>query len=345
MHRFIRHQRALPALALVSLTLAACGSGGTTSGTTLPAVISVTPVNGAKGVTADTSIVVTFSTPMDQATTQSAYQSGDLPASGVTFSWNDSSTVMTVKPTSPLVYARSDSFAAAAKSYNFSLTGVATDQQGNRLPLTNSVFSTLRDITATVPGVPALDGEIARTGNTYDGLGNGMSFRIGDTATNGGIRGFLTFDLSGIPTDLGTAPIGATLNLTRNFTQGSPYSALNPCIPSNVIVCAGPYVPMNLAPIAFGSELLIGMSSNYAAPVLHDLGAIASITSSDSLKTSVLVAVQDDLTHRVARGNRSQYRLSFPLESNKDNVSDVVSVYSGQGGSKAPFLNVEYQLP
>jgi hypothetical protein len=71
-----------------------------------PVVVSVSPANGTTGVSANTTIVVTFSKPMDRALTQAAYQSTDLPTANVTFTWDVSDTVMTIKPNAALEYAK-----------------------------------------------------------------------------------------------------------------------------------------------------------------------------------------------------------------------------------------------
>ena len=104
-----------------------------------PTVVSVSPADGSIGVTADAKIIVTFSKPMDQAATQAAYQSADLPSTGVTFDWNAAATEMTVKPNAPLIYATgSDPNAVVAKAYAFRLTSTAKDKTGNALVEVNS---------------------------------------------------------------------------------------------------------------------------------------------------------------------------------------------------------------
>jgi hypothetical protein len=52
-----------------------------------PSIVSVTPTDGAVGVSNEQPIVVTFSTPMDRQATERAYQSEGIPSSSVSFSW------------------------------------------------------------------------------------------------------------------------------------------------------------------------------------------------------------------------------------------------------------------
>ncbi|OLV20020.1 Ig-like domain-containing protein [Deinococcus marmoris] len=342
-------QSPLPAvsvLVLLSLTLASCATGGGSGGTpdTPPTVISVSPANGARGVKSDARIVVTFSKAMDQAATQAAYQSADLPGTAVTFAWSAGDTVLSIQPNTLLTYAQGSSFTAVAKRYDFSLTGTAKDKAGKTLGLTTSGFTTLRDITVALPIVAALDGEEYRVGSNFASVLNAPVIHVGDTLGGGGIRGLLTFDLSAIPADIAAAPLAATLKLRKNVVDGDPYTALNPCIPTKTSPCASLFVPVTLEHVNFGTALLVGAA--YNTPALHELGAIDShsVPQNTEVKASVLVAVQDDLANRVLRDNRSQYRLSFPKESNGDSSPDTVAFAAGESGTP-PSIAVEYRVP
>ena len=153
----------IAALLTLTLSLAACGGGGTPTptpqpqpqpgpDTTPPSIVSITPASGATGIAKNADIVITFSEKMNQAATQAAYQSTDLPASGVTFNWNADGTVLTINPNADLAYT------AAGKTYSFSLSTTATDVAGNALPATTSSFKTFKQITTTINSTAALDG-------------------------------------------------------------------------------------------------------------------------------------------------------------------------------------------
>ncbi|WP_309571825.1 Ig-like domain-containing protein [Deinococcus sp.] len=331
-------------LALIGLTLAACNTDGASTPSTAPSVVSISPANGERGVLADASIVVTFSKAMDQAATQAAYRSADLSAAAVTFAWNTDSTVLSIQPNAPLAVAHGSSFTLPAKRYEFSLTGTAKDKAGTTLGLTNSGFTTLRNITVVLPSVPALDGEEYREGSSFVTVLNAPVLYVGDTLNNGGILGLLTFDLSAIPADLAATPVGATLKVRKAFVDGDPYTALNPCVPTKTSPCISLFVPVTLEHVNYGTALFPGAA--YSTPALHTLGAIDSVSvpQNTEVKASVLVAVQDDLANRVLRESRSQYRLSFPKESDGDSYPDVVAFAAGESGTP-PSLAVEYQIP
>lgn len=92
----------LLASVLIVLALAGCGLSSTTPAptptpttpttptpepdTTPPTVVSISPANGATAIESDANIIITFSEGMDQAATEAAYQSADLPTSEVSFS-------------------------------------------------------------------------------------------------------------------------------------------------------------------------------------------------------------------------------------------------------------------
>ena len=153
--------------------------------TTAPSIVSITPASGATGVAKSANIVVTFSEKMNQAATQLAYQSSDLPASGVTFNWNAAGTAMTIDPNVDLLYT------STGKTYTFGLTTTATDIAGNALPATSS-FKTFRQITTSITSTPALDGWVRP-----DGLVDTTSeLRIGDSGdvSNATYRSCLRFE-------------------------------------------------------------------------------------------------------------------------------------------------------
>jgi Bacterial Ig-like domain len=303
-----------------------------------PTVVSVIPANSATGVSADAQIVVTFSKPMDQAVTQVAYQSADLPAVGVTFDWNAAGTEMTIKPNAPLEYTKGTNTGVVAKNYEFKLTSTAKDKSGLTLvPLTSS-FKTLRDITATLSSDPNLDGYVQSDGFADS---SDTALYVGDKADNVGLRGFLSFDLSALPAGVDSGLLSAILKVGKykdstfpNATSGSPFSlATNPARLDQ----------MDLDHVAYGSSL---DSGDYNTNSIALIGAIDSfdlrgipVTQADALS-----AVRDDLTHSAARGNRSQYRLSLFKPTNSDGVADFI-IYGSASVAPKPSLILEYLIP
>ena len=116
--------------------------------TTAPTVVSITPTNGAKGISKESNVVIAFSERMDPTKTLAAYSSTDLPAASVTFTWSTDGTRLTIDPKADLTYqADTAPSTAQAKSYAFSIATSAADSAGNTLATAfTSRFSTLRRV-------------------------------------------------------------------------------------------------------------------------------------------------------------------------------------------------------
>lgn len=288
--------------------------------TTPPTLLAVSPSNGATGVAKDTTITLTFSEPMKKAETQAAYQSGSpgLRPGEVSFEWNTGGTVLTIQPNAPLGYASgTDPDATPALGYAFNLTDAATDLAGNKLAPLASEFKTLRQITARVPGDPAQDGNVE--GSTVNS--GGFDLKLSTTS-----RGFLGFDLSGLPTILqAQSLVGASLRINAQF----------PIVFSTEVV--------ELEHVLYGATLT---ASAATVSALRNLGNLAQEPPVENgWKTAdVLTAVRDDLTNRLSRGNRSQYRLRctgctvifYAVEA---------ATSGGDARFKVPELVLEYLLP
>ena len=311
-----------------------------------PTVVSISPANAATGVRADAKIIVTFSQPMDQAATQAAYQSSDLPASSVGFTWDASSTVLTVKPNAPLEYAKGTTISIEPKSYAFTLTGAAKDKSGSPFVTLTSSFTTLREITLSLPSQEKLDGSIVFTDAGHSKID---LLIVGDDFYNFRYRSFLSFDLSGVPNVPSSSNLlRATLRLFKNRREGDPYLNLNPstCDGTGTVQC-DQYTTLNLDHVNYGLSL---DQTDFYTPTLAVLGAIDNlyVVVKSYVQADVLSAVRDDLANRTTRENRSQYRLSFPLLTNSDNNNDLIQfanenpVYAPE---TRPSLLLEYQIP
>lgn len=295
---------------------------GAPADTTAPSIVSITPASGATGVSKTANITVTFSEKMNQAATQSAYQSTDLPASGVTFSWNPAGTVMTINPNADLLYT------ATGKTYAFSLTTTATDMAGNALPATNSSFKTFRQLTTTLSSTPALDGNVRSDGLVSAG---NTVLEIGDSGSvaNATYRGYLSFDLSGLPAGLSSANIlGATLSVRQQAVFGNPYTDLDVGVSD-----------LMLDHVNYGPSLT---AADFDPTVYTMLGDMISSTALATYQRSVLSSVQADWT---GNRTRSQYRLRFAKLTDGDGVFDAIHINSGDSASNKPTLQVTYLMP
>jgi Bacterial Ig-like domain len=310
---------------------------------TAPTVLSVSPADGATGVTADAKIVVTFSKPMDQAATPMAYQSTSLPLSGVSFTWDASGTVLTIKPNAPLDYARGTTFTTAATPYAFTLSATAKDKTGVALAPLTVGFTTLRLITLSLVSDAGRGGSVFSDGYTITGETAYIS--VGDGENKVASRGFVSFDLSSVPNNRSGSELSrATLKLFKDSVSGDPYQNLAlSCDPN---VQCDQYASVNLDHVDYGPS--VG-SNDFYTPTLKALGVIDTlyVGLETYARADVLAGVQDDLNNRDIRENRSQYRLSFSVLTDGGNTTDKVFFLSEKPAapSKRPLLILEYLTP
>lgn len=199
------------------------GSGDadeTTGAPDAPTVVEVSPEDGAVGVPADAQIVIRFSESMDQAATQAAYQSSDIPAGSVTFSWNPEGDELTITPNDPLAYAEGSSPDVDPLSYSFTLSSVGESEEGASLTgETEVTFSTLRRLSLEFEQDDEMSGRVRDLGGATL---VSTQYAFGDTSTNDITRGFVTFDLASIP-ESPTAVENANLHAEFGIVYGNPF--------------------------------------------------------------------------------------------------------------------------
>ncbi len=307
------------------ITSVSVGAGADTSP---PTITSIEPQDGATGVTKDANIVITFSEKMDQAATQTAYQSTSLPSSNVTFTWNAESTVMTVKPNAALAYATgTDLNAVTAQSYSFSLTTTAKDSAGNALATVSSSFSTLRRINLSLPNQLETGGTFYND-NTYI-IGPQQETQVGYRNGFYG-RGYYSVDLSSIPSAVKEEALEvAVLSIHKNGVVGNPYAG--PAFNNSVF----------LDHMNYGNGLnQVGL---YSLKNLSEIGVFDSASNGVNGFESkdVTDAVRDDLNNRDSRGSRSQYRLRFPIGTTVSDTTKDAYV----GFSSSATIALSYLIP
>lgn len=292
---------------------------GSAPDTTPPTVSSVTPTSGTLGVERDAYAQVTFSEPMDVAATQGAYACmvGSTVVGG-NFSWFNRNMVMRFTPTSAFAYGTT-----VACTVRGGASG-ARDVAGNRLVSTfTSTFRVLRYATVMVRGAASLDGTIFNSGSTQP---YALYIYVGDTASNLAARGFFEFDLTAVPADVRRVT-GATMNFYL-YGIGGDLNAMGT-----------PYVEH----VNFGATL---DNSDYALSPLAGSPAVFATTIGARL-VWVTAWVQDDITNRVARGNRSEFRMRFPTEVTADGAPDALYIGALEYGTEAmrPFMEIGYEYP
>jgi Big-like domain-containing protein len=292
---------------------------------TLPSIVSVSPPDGGSAVASDAVLVLVFSVAMDRELTEAAYQSEGIPSDAVTFSWNEQSTELTITPNQPLEYATgTDPDSVQARRYSFFLSASAADTTGQRLasPAEFS-FSMLREIEVTFLAVQ--DRDLTGSWRSNDTYGTGDCARgqintcVGDTRVAGDdeqYKGFMTFDLSELPSEL--EQVSARLDFEITGRSGNPFAGL------------GGLFLEHLSFEVIGPEA-------FQVPPLADLGPIATAgNAGTTLSVDVSLAVESDAASRA----RTQYRLRFEDVTDGDATSDaILSAWDTQR------LTVSYLIP
>jgi hypothetical protein len=289
-----------------------------------PRVVSVSPEDGARGVSNDRSIVVTFDVPMNQEQTQAAYQSENIPSADVAFSWNEEGTQLTITPIEPLDYPTgTDPEAVESRPVSFFLSTSARDLDGQRLAAPAEFsFALLRQINVTLPAQQNRDlTGTWRSNDTYgqgDCARNQVTICVGDTAAAGDqYKGFMSFDLSELPTSMARLA-DARLNFQITQRPGNPFNGLG---------------ALFLDHAAFEA---IGLEAFQAAP-LTPLGEIAT---SGAAGMMVQVDVREALAQDIGTRDLSQFRLEFEQITDDDGNSDqLISVWDTQS------IDVSYLIP
>ncbi len=185
------------------------------------------PDTGAKGVKADDVIVVVFDEPMDAST--AGYASSDLPPDDVQFTWDDTKTRLSIKPSSPLKYAEVSDPATSGQQYVFIVGTGFHDLAGNALASPKTVvFTTLRHITHTLPvqvGGGAVITESANGTTTTSTRCESANdhVTVGEDAGRDPVFAVVMFSLSSLPDSIqwNSATLTGTLGVTQTNAFGS----------------------------------------------------------------------------------------------------------------------------
>jgi hypothetical protein len=290
----------------------------------VPRIVSVSPADGARAVSNDVHIVITFSVPMDQARTEAAYQSEGVPSSSVSFSWNDAGTVLTITPNDPLDYPTgSDPAAVDVRSINYFLSASAQDLEGQHLAAPAEFsFDLLRQINVSLAARQNRD--LTGSWRSNDTYGQGNCARnqdtvcVGDTGAGGDqYKGFMSFDLTPLPN--GMAQLSAArLNFQITQRAGNPFNGLG---------------ALTLDHAAFEA---IGPDAFQADP----LAALGRIATNGNTGTVLQVDVRTALSADVGNRSQAQFRLAFEQETNDNgNADTLISAWDTQR------IDVSYLIP
>ena len=201
-----------------------------------------------------------------------------------------------------------------------------SDESNNELQVNVQVVPP-SDVTVTLQSQATLDGFRANNG----GGNNAVDIRVGNGAMFGSpanelvIRGFLSFDLSGIPA--GASVQSIELRFYQVQVNGNPYGKLgNPL----------------LKHIDYGTSL---NQSAYDAPAMHS-ATLSPHTSPATWYTITSNTIGNWIEQDLAAGrSRLQMRLQFSTETDGDGSQDTVSFESGDnyfGTGNIPQLTITY---
>ena len=266
--------------------------------------ITTTPADGTAGVARDAVFVFRFSEPMDPAATIAAYASVELPASAVTFAWNDAGDTLTIAPVQPLPYASGDA-SVGPLGFAMRITTAARSRAGHAPAADARLgFTTLRRIVARPARVDALSGRVNETGFTKPG-----SLVVGDYESKTAVASFLTFSLADVPS--GAAIEAAYLSVPETSVNGTPDADLGALVAQHVLFST-------LDASTYGVELL--------ASTPNQTTFARSMGPTYLRGTSIAGFVQDDLANRAARGDLSQLRILYTRRTDNDGISDHVTL-------------------
>jgi Big-like domain-containing protein len=275
---------------------------------TAPTVSSVTPADGQRGVLGDAAVEIRFSEAMNPTATEAAYESADLPAERVTFSWRDDDRVLVIRPEQPLrVASGTDITRVSAAQYTYRLQSGASDVAGNRLSPLSVSFFVAREIEQTLGTVRdrTLTGSWRSDGvyGVVDCEIQDNTVCVGDSSSTGepGYRGFISFDPKLLPSDH-LAISAAELSLTMTAEFNTPFDDLG---------------PLHIDKLRFDAI----DTAAYEAPAEAALGLLSTAADpGDTMRVDVLGALQAD----AREGRLNQYRIRFDRASNVDGNADVI---------------------
>jgi hypothetical protein len=305
------------------------GTGGDPS-IESPHILEIQPEHGAKGVSSETTLRVTFSVPMDTSSAEQALASSGFDLAGAQFTWSSGNTELAIRPNGGLPYAEgTDPEVLDALVMSLTVGTTAKSAEGVSIESSaHSEFSTLRRITGTLyTGYDATNVEsdlltgTAISDGTFEPC-SAYDLWVGDFAPKGATtdaRTIVTFDVRALPPNISKVE-SANLVMNQYSSTGSPFSG-------RTISAAHINAPLPLDGDAYSSESLLSFGE-------FSISSVVGVRSVNVAK-GVEAAVLDRALYR----DRFQVRLAFS-NPGTDASSDYV-VYHCVGSSK-PYMSLTY---
>ncbi|MDP1919974.1 MAG: Ig-like domain-containing protein, partial [Myxococcales bacterium] len=182
-------------------------------------------------------VTLTFSGPVDPVSVAAAFKvlSGTTAVAG-SISFNSAGTTVTFTPSSAFAFAT---------TYTVQLndgSNIALDLQRNPIANVSYSFTTLRELNRIITNTPTVSGRIlsgAVLGQST--VASNVAIRVGEFNATARSRGFVTFDLSSIPSNT-YCVTSASLVLEQTGVNNSPYGPLNLGNVVSEVVDMGPSV-------------------------------------------------------------------------------------------------------
>ena len=267
-----------------------------------PAVLSVTPADGAAGVRAAANIVIVFDRAMDAGSVEAAWSSEVLPADAVSFSWNPAGDTLTVNPDAPLPVAEGEGLdpdVVDPIAIAWSIGTGAMDGDGNAMASPfQAGFTTVRRMSAELPSYGPLTD--SRNSSNASVPGSSDIEYAGDTSGNLGVRILVSFERPELPA--GAELVSAALSAEQIAASTNIFNSLG----------GG----LEAVHVRFAQ-----LTSAYGSGSLGSAGMFSNSTSDGVRSLAVTGAVQDDLDDAAGY---SQFRLELPLATDSDGAYDTV---------------------
>jgi hypothetical protein len=161
------------------------------------------------------------------------------------------------------------------------------------------------------------------------------TIRIGNVTDAKG-KGFVSFDLSSLPATVTVAKI-VSVNLVMYQETFDP--ALATCDP--YVKLTNATEKLLVESVSLGTTVT---DTAYGSAALSKIGNLSTTNVIESKILDVTAAVKDDVTNKTTRGNRSEFRLSFPVDFSAATASCSARFTSATGATVAnqPKLVIAY---
>jgi hypothetical protein len=306
--------------------------------TLAPTIAASTPANGATGVARSaTKIVLTFNEPVDKATAQGAFDvTSPAAARGGSFGWDTDGVQMTYTVPGTLPYETQVTWTM----------GTGLKCLGGK----NLTAPVTRSFTVTRLGTTRLYLDGALSGyliSTQAAPYFNTRLYAGDGQLNEYYRSFLAFSLA--PLSTATLVTSATLSVYQDWTYASdPYAALGGTLLAESVDYGTSLTQSDLETpvLTYPLYRCIGLPPNRSCSwyTVTDRVTLSASPAVNRYGVDVTSKVERDRAARSTRGNRCQFRVRFPTNTNSDLAYNYARMNSGTGAAP-PYLDVTYEYP